>query len=325
MPHHRLDRFAALHFVRPARRIFSRPNKFRIPILMYHSISDETCNSARPSVHLETSTRVFEAHIRYLHENGYRTLSTAEVVGLLNCDQTEDRKCVALTFDDGYRDFYTNAFPLLNRYGFRATVYLPTAYINSRERHLLERDCLTWTDVRELHQSGVDFGSHTISHMNLEGMADADLEREIRGSKETIEDKLGTPVHSFAYPYVFPEKNWSFTHRLRDLLKVTGYHDGVSRVVGTVQSFEDRFFLRRVPANSGDDITLFKAKLEGDYDWFHKAQSVSALIKRVRTAGTSRRTSPREPVEMSLDYGDNSKSDCQQAIQVSASAADAEN
>jgi hypothetical protein len=161
--------------------------------------------------------------------------------------------------------------------------------------------------------------------MNLEGMADADLEREIRGSKETIEDKLGTPVHSFAYPYVFPEKNWSFTHRLRDLLKVTGYHDGVSRVVGTVQSFEDRFFLRRVPANSGDDITLFKAKLEGDYDWFHKAQSVSALIKRVRTAGTSRRTSPREPVEMSLDYGDNSKSDCQQAIQVSASAADAEN
>jgi len=287
MSRNRLDRLAALYFVRPARRIFGRPNRLRIPILMYHSVSDDKCKSARPYFALQTTTQVFEGHVRYLHENGYTSLSTADVVGLLNCDQAIAKKYVALTFDDGYRDFYTNAFPILRKYGFTATVYLPTAYISARSRCLLERECLSWAEVKELHKCGVAFGSHTISHTKLEDMREAELEREIRGSKEAIEDKLGTPVRSFAYPYVFPERDWSFTHRLRDLLKVAGYHDGVSKVIGTVQSFEERFFLRRIPANTGDDNALFKAKLEGDYDWLHGAQATLTLIRRLRSAGTS--------------------------------------
>lgn len=307
MSHHRLDRFAALQFVRPLRRIIARPNKRRIPILMYHSISDAAFRSGRPYFALQTSTSVFEAHIRYLHDNGYTTLSTADVVGLLDCNQPISKKYVALTFDDGYRDFYTNAFPILSKYGFNATVYLPTAYINARTRPLLERDCLTWPEVKELHQSGVMFGSHTISHSKLEDMGEADLDREIRGSKEAIEDKLGTPVRSFAYPYVFPEKDWSFTHRLRDLLKVIGYHDGVSKVIGTVQSFEERFFLRRIPVNTGDDIALFEAKLEGDYDWFHAAQSTLALIRRMRSTGASRRTPKGDVVPFSAPQSNQSQ------------------
>ncbi len=285
----RLDRFAAVHCVRPVRRVFSRPNRMRIPIVMYHSISNDSCKSVHADFPLETSTPVFEAQIRYLYENGYATLSTADAVGLLNCGQSASKKYVVLTFDDGFHDFYTNAFPILNKYGFNATVYLPTAYINSRSRPLLGKDCLTWTEVKELGKSGVSFGSHTISHSKLENMSDAVLEREIRGSKEIIEENLGTPVRSFAYPYAFPEQDRGFAHRLRDLLRAAGYHDGVSKVVGTVQSLEERFFLRRMPVNTRDGIALFEAKLEGDYDWFHTVQRALSSMERMRSIRIWRR------------------------------------
>ncbi len=74
---------------------------------------------------------------------------------------------MVITFDDGFADFYTNAFPLLNRYGFSATVYLPTAYIGKSAREFKGVECLTWDQVRALDRAGVEFGSHTVSHPQL--------------------------------------------------------------------------------------------------------------------------------------------------------------
>jgi peptidoglycan/xylan/chitin deacetylase (PgdA/CDA1 family) len=276
-----VDRFATLRIVRPVRRIFVRRNPLRIPILMYHSISDLPCTDAYPNCGIETSPKIFEAQIRYLHDNGYTTVSTMDVVGLLTAEQPNARQYVAITFDDGFRDFYTHAFPILSKYGFTATVYLPTAYIGHCSRRFLGRDCLTWPDVRELHGNGVIFGSHTISHGRLHNAEESFLEREILGSKETIEQRLGAPVTSFAYPYSFPHRDYGFAHRVRDALKATGYHDGVSKVIGTVHSEEERFFLKRIPVTTADEIPMFAAKLDGDYDWIHGAQLILNSIGRV--------------------------------------------
>jgi peptidoglycan/xylan/chitin deacetylase (PgdA/CDA1 family) len=276
-----VDRFATLRIVRPVRKICARPARQRIPILMYHSVSEASFKGVHPYFAIETSPRVFATQMKYLHDNGYKTISTADLVRLLCENRPGSEKYVVITFDDGYRDFYTHAFPVLSSFGFSSTIYLPSAYIGQRSHRFLEKDCLTWPEVRELHRSGVIVGSHTASHARLDDLAESALEHEIQGSKETLENELGSAITTFAYPYAFPDRNLEFAHRLRDVLKMSGYHDGVAKIIGTKHTVEERFFLRRIPINTADQISLFAAKLEGDYDWLHGAQSIAQTVKRL--------------------------------------------
>jgi peptidoglycan/xylan/chitin deacetylase (PgdA/CDA1 family) len=308
LPQFRVDRFATLRVVRPFRRIFAKQNRLRIPILMYHSVSEAPDAQARPNPAPETSPKVFEDQMKYLRARGYNAIPITEVVRLACGEEAAAKNCVAITFDDGFRDFYSHAFPILEKYGFSATVYLPTFYIDNDRRRFLERECLTWAEVRELHRCGVEFGSHTVNHARLDNVAEAQLEDELIGSKDTIEDELGAPVTTFAYPYAFPEQDHEFAHRLRDVLKATGYHNGVSKVIGTVHSAEERFFLRRVPINSEDSRQLFAAKLSGDYDWFHGAQRILRPVRRLLSGDWLRRTrDERLPKSGTLESSDTSE------------------
>src|SRR6266513_1050879 len=285
MSNFRADRLASLYFVRPVRHLMFRGSRMRIPILMYHSISETSDTAVHPYFSVETSPAVFEAQMQFLRDNGYCTISPADVIALLSSGQTDGKKYVVITLDDGYRDFYTSAFPVLNKLGMSATVYLPTAFIKQKSSPCKGKKCLTWAEVRELHRAGVLFGSHAVNHPKLTGLCHAELERELRRSKEKIESELGCAVGSFAYPYAFPEQDREFAHRLRDLLMVTGYNNGVSTILGTVQSLDERYFLKRVPANSWDDLTFFEAKIQGNYDWLHRVQYLKKLIRQ-RFAGT---------------------------------------
>jgi peptidoglycan/xylan/chitin deacetylase (PgdA/CDA1 family) len=292
----RADRLATLYFIRPLRRIVSRENGARVPILMYHSISEPTGNVVHPYFEMSTSARIFESQMKCLREDGYVTISPAQAVTLLASKQLGERNYVVITFDDGFRDFYTHAFPILQKYDLKATMYLPTAYINQGSQPFLGRTCMNWDEVRELHNAGVMFGSHTVSHPLLRVLPEPELEREICESKGKIEDELGSSIDSFAYPYAFPEEDKAFTHRLRDLLKATGYHHGVSTVIGSVQAMEERYFLRRLPVNTWDDVELFRSKLRGDYNWLHSAQYVKKLIRRQIGNGSIAGTSAPESV-----------------------------
>jgi peptidoglycan/xylan/chitin deacetylase (PgdA/CDA1 family) len=162
-------------------------------------------------------------------------------------------------------------------------MYLPTTFIGREPQLFKGRECLTWSQVRELHEGGVVFGSHTVNHPQLHALSIREIEREIRDSKDTIENELGVGIDSFSYPYAFPEQDRSFMHLLRDMLQEGGYHQGVTTILGSVQSYEERFFLRRLPANSYDDRALFQAKLDGDYDWLRNPQYLKKLMeKRIR-------------------------------------------
>jgi peptidoglycan/xylan/chitin deacetylase (PgdA/CDA1 family) len=124
----------------------------RIPILMYHSISDEAENGMHPYYRTATSPLRFAAQMEQLHASGYGTVSLAEAVSAVEENRTCVRKVVAVTFDDGYRDFYRHAFPVLKRHEFSATVYLPTAYIADARVAFKGKECLNWAEVRELQQ-----------------------------------------------------------------------------------------------------------------------------------------------------------------------------
>jgi peptidoglycan/xylan/chitin deacetylase (PgdA/CDA1 family) len=221
--------------------------------------------------------------MEYLAGNGYCTVPLTEALKILTGRRTSHvAKPVVITFDDGYRDFRTHAFPVLAKYRFTANMFLPTAYIGDRRSDFNGAECLTWAEVRELRTAGIEFGSHTVTHTRLRDLTLAEVESELRRSKETIENRLGVPVSCFSYPYAFPETLRSFVAALRSALVRCDYRVGVSTVIGVSTPSDDRFFLRRLPINSLDDLSLFRAKLDGGYDWLRNLQRLKKSFDRAR-------------------------------------------
>jgi peptidoglycan/xylan/chitin deacetylase (PgdA/CDA1 family) len=157
-------------------------------------------------------------------------------------------------------------------------MYLPTAFIGDEPIAFKGRECLTWGEVRELHQAGIEFGSHTVNHPELVKLAWPEIEAELRHSKSTIEQKLGAPVTSFAYPYAFPSAKQDFVRGFRDLLARAGYESSVTTGIGRAGITDDFLFLPRLPANSADDQSLFAAKLSGAYDWMALPQTITKKL-----------------------------------------------
>jgi peptidoglycan/xylan/chitin deacetylase (PgdA/CDA1 family) len=274
----RFDRFATLYIVNPLQwhNSETRPS---IPILMYHSIADEDETAAHPYYRTATAPHVFAAQMDTLRQAGYSVITLAEAIRRLRTPESANRS-VVITFDDGYRNFHSDAFPVMNQYGFTATMFLPTAYIANDHRIFNGKECLSWSEIRELQRYGIAFGSHTVNHPQLHDCAPHSIREELVGSKQIIEQALGCPVESFAYPYAFPEADDSFKARLRDTLSQAGYQNGVCTTIGRPDSVADLFFLKRLPINSCDDGRLFHAKLAGAYDWLAKPQYLAKMARK---------------------------------------------
>lgn len=192
-------------------------NLRHIPIFMYHSINDEPIGSEE-----QLSVRVddFESQLRYLRERGYESVFVKDMP-----KYDYEQRLVAVTFDDGYEDVYTNAFPLLKKYEIKATLFMPTSLIG--EEGYLDED-----QLREMQNSGyVDVESHTVSHEDLSRLSTDEIENEFRESKRTLEDILDKTVNVIAYP--------------------GGY------VNSDVEEIAGKYFDKAVLAKSQDDFSLF--------------------------------------------------------------------
>jgi peptidoglycan/xylan/chitin deacetylase (PgdA/CDA1 family) len=269
----RLDRLASVYIAHPLAKLTGWTAKCCVPILHYHSISENLFGKVHPYNQINTSAFVFAKQMRWLRNEGYRTLSLPELLAGFDASADLSKKIV-ITFDDGYRDFYTDAFPVLRQCGFGAAVFLATDRIQNSPARLEGADYLSWSEVKELHAQGMIFGSHSVTHADLRSLTPEEIDYEICGSKELIEDKLGAPVDSFSYPFEFPEEDRDFTQYLSDILQNCGYCNGVSSTIGRATPKDSPLFLPRLRVNSWDDVELLRAKLEGGYDWLHLPQLV---------------------------------------------------
>jgi peptidoglycan/xylan/chitin deacetylase (PgdA/CDA1 family) len=269
---------ATLYFFHPLQELLQR-SPVGIPILMYHSISvdEETGRSAY--YRTCTDPLIFVEQMAFLAKNRYNTIGLSEAAQRINGAAHDTERPVVLTFDDGYQDFYTEAFPILHSFGFSATVFLPTAYIGDNTLAFNGKACLTWGQVRELQRAGIKFGSHTVTHPQLRTLPTAALQRELRCSREEVENRLGAQVESFSYPYAFPEADRPFKDRVCGLLHEAGYQNGVSTIIGRADRNDGPWLMKRLPVNSCDDQRLFRAKLEGGYDWLHALQRASKIVR----------------------------------------------
>ena len=161
--------------------------------LMYHHIG--TLNPQDQEFSFTITPQMFEKQLLFLKQNGYEVISEHDVVHAKESGHTHFEKPVLLTFDDGYEDNYTTLFPLLQKYQAPALIFLITDKIGTP-------GYLTWEQIKQMQASGlVAFGSHTCSPRRLRNLSDDKIAQEIAQRKQMLEEKLGTPVVSFCYPF----------------------------------------------------------------------------------------------------------------------------
>lgn len=173
----------------------SKPVKttIRIPVLMYHSINYEKGNILR------VPAEKFAAQMKWLHDNGYHTISLDELYSAVSATKPQSKrlpeKSVVITFDDGYGDNYTNAFPVIKKYHFKATVFMITSKIGDAKDNYL-----TAAQIKEMDANGMKVEGHTVTHPDLSSLSYKNQLKQLADSKRTLEELLGHNIYYMAYP-----------------------------------------------------------------------------------------------------------------------------
>ena len=226
----------------------SKANKKRLTILTYHSINDEI----NPD---ETVTpEEFEKQLQYIKEN-YKVISLEDAVEYLQTDIKKISDSIVITFDDGYSDNYHNAYPLLKKHNFPATIFLISDLIDDKGGKYLSQ-----SQIHEMMDNNISFGSHTISHRILTGLRNDEIIGEIRDSKDILESQLGNKINSFAYPV---GTRADFDDTTVGIVKEYKYTYACSNVYGMNDENSDIFALKRIGIETTDCFLLFKQKLDG--------------------------------------------------------------
>jgi len=215
------------------------------PILTYHSVG---ANS------MSVVPAAFRAQLSWLKRHGYYCTSVTEWLASQK-DTRESQKCVVLTFDDGFGSMWENVLPVLREFGFRATFFVVPSYAGqtlwgdpvtkrwSTENGLgrIPFPMMNWNQIAQLSDAGMEIGSHTLTHPNLNELGEEDARKEIRNSKTCIEEKLGAPVHGFCYP------RGRFTEALTRFVEDAGYDYACTTQSGHAVPGLNPFLLPRIP------------------------------------------------------------------------------
>ncbi len=237
-------------------------------ILAYHSISDTRKDT------LAVSVQNFEQQLAWLKKNNYQSLSLKDLQ-----NASSKNKIVVITFDDGYRDNYHVALPILIKYGFKATIFITADFTGTEHIFWWDKNkigkygdeedfkLLTWDQVNEMIGYGIEFGSHTKKHKLLPDISEKEARIEIEDSKSKISSMIGSDVSSFCYP----------AGRLNDsiinMVSQAGYQCGV--ITPPVRGIPKSIFtIRRVGIYYGTSFFKFKIKTKSIF------QNIIELAKR---------------------------------------------
>lgn len=228
-----------------------------LPILMYHRISRDAPEGL---TRYQIRPEQFERQLAYLRRHGYRSISLDEWTRALaeNDGRIPDR-VVAITFDDAYRDFLTEAWPLLKTHCFRATVFVPTDHVGGSaewDRAFGEpAPLLGWDEMRALAADGVAFGAHGGSHDYLSRLDTARVLDEGRRSRALLEENLGRPVTAMSYPFGDQDA------RVRMAMFACGYRVAVTTESSLSRLGDDPMALPRQEIRGDEGFEAFVAKL----------------------------------------------------------------
>lgn len=251
---------------------------YEMPVLMYHRVIKDESEKGVHGTYV--TIKQFDKQMSYLKKKGFQTVTFED----LKNDGYKKRfnkenKWIMITFDDGYKDNYENALPILKKYGFKATIYILDGigynkWDTDNESNPEKKFPLMNADeIFKMKNEGIEFGGHTSSHPHLPTLEREQIDREILISKYNIEGLLGEKLNSFAYPY------GELNDDVMEAMKIAGYEFAVSTDSGSVVFSDDLLRIRRIGIFPSNNIFNFSRKVSGKYNFIK--------IKREKQGGIS--------------------------------------
>ncbi len=241
-------------------------------ILVYHSIDNDPLNP------FSVSPEDFEEQVRFLSQE-YNVISLDELVAYVRGEREKIAPdSVVITLDDGLRDNYVHAYPILRRHDVPATIFVIVACLESHDTPQSKVEgqgsgrYLSWDQVVEMSENGVSFGSHTLMHPRLTKIKPEEARREIAESKILLEQRLGKSVRLFAYP---GGRLCDFNQDIKTAVAESEYSGACVGLNGTNAYGTDPYLLRRTKIEVDDGMYVFKKAMKGALDIF-------ALLDKVR-------------------------------------------
>jgi peptidoglycan/xylan/chitin deacetylase (PgdA/CDA1 family) len=251
--------FRGYSTLQSTRRRLSRDAEPNVTVLLYHRV----CDDFRDNVTI--GIEKFDDHIGFLNKH-WNVVSLRDLVNG-NVEHEPGRPAICITFDDGYKDNYDYAAPILLNHGVHATFFVSTEKITDGKffQHDLDKlghglPNMSWDNIREMQRDGLDFGSHTVSHANLGKISLDEAERELTESKATIEQELGHEQVLFAYPFGAPT---DINEAARDKVAEVGYACCCSAYGGINRGELNLMNILRVPANFNMSLPALRARIDG--------------------------------------------------------------
>lgn len=220
----------------------SKVQPLEVPVLYYHSVMVEKGNEVR------MPPEQFEEQMAYMKENLYESITLDQLYEAFCKNGVLPAKPFVITFDDGYEDNYTTAFPIIEKYGFTAVVFMVSSYIDGD-------GFLSWSQLKELSDHGWNIEGHTVSHPYLSQLDETNVVNELCRSKEVLEAGLGKPVNYFAYPYGM------FDSDIVQAVKDAGYLMAFTTNRGWADLKLDEWHLQRVYCFANMGIGEFSRRL----------------------------------------------------------------
>lgn len=220
----------------------------RVPILEYHYIRVVSDPRDRLGFNLSVTPADFQAQMDWLQANGYHPVDLNDLRAYFKEQKPLPARPVILTFDDGYTDFYTTAFPVLQSHGFKGVAYIVPGFLD-HPRYM------TSAQVVEIDRAGIEVAAHTMTHADLTKASAAGLVSEIQGSKNALERMLGHPVLDFCYP------SGMFNATVIAALQQFGFESATTELPGTDHTWASRLTWTRVRVNGGERLDQFVANL----------------------------------------------------------------
>lgn len=226
-----------------------------VPTFLFHHIRPFDKNLSQAELDLTVWQNIFEEQLKFFNQNGFHSISLEDLHNYFYQGKSLPAKPYILTFDDGYEDFYQVAWPLLQKYQTKATIFVITGLVN-------QPGYLTWPQIEELAKSDlIEFGAHTIDHKYLSlappSLTFYRLSQEIFGPKTELKKRTGRRVEFFSYPYGF------YNQQILDLVKEAKYAGAVTTDGGVWQEAEKIYELKRLRLSNSDSGVNLEYRLKG--------------------------------------------------------------
>lgn len=240
----------------------------KILILLYHRILPEEDDLSKVSTEervFSVKEKEFSKQLEYLYSNGWKTLNLSQLLEYLQAKTPFPDKSLVISFDDGNQTDYTVAFPLLEKFGFKATFFLTSDFIE-KSGHLQK------SQILKMSQEGMEFGSHGKTHKFLSTLKEEELRQELLGSKKFLEEIIGKEINLLSLPGGYHSTT------VKRITKELGFKGVCTSKFGWNENKTDTFELKRVSLRSGNSLSDFVSLINQDKKLFLKIKLKGELL-----------------------------------------------